>query len=221
MVFLGIFVCPGENDIGIALTGVGDEDLGAVEDPVVAVAHGGRSGASGIGAGGGLGQTEAAHLFTFGQGHEEFLLLLLGAEQVDRVGAEGEMGRQGHPGRGADPGQFLDSNRIADIIGSGPAIFLRKDDAGQAEFGQPVKHQLPVKPFLFVTFRSRGGHLLFGKTPHHIADQPLFFGVLEMHWSCLHLYLTQGNTFHHSSAYISKVYVRVKNFPAFLSPYRT
>ena len=79
-----------------SLGGVGDEDFAAVEQPVVALVHGGGLGAAGIGAGVGLGEAEGANFFTSGQGHQIFLLLLLGAEGEDRPGAKGHVGGQNH-----------------------------------------------------------------------------------------------------------------------------
>ena len=82
----------GKDHIGVRLGGVGDEDFAAVEQPVVALVHGGGLGAAGIGAGVGLGEAEGANFFTSGQGHQIFLLLLLGAEGEDRPGAKGHVG---------------------------------------------------------------------------------------------------------------------------------
>ena len=180
MLFRGL-VAARQHHVGFGFAAVGDEDLAAVENPVVAVAGGGGLGAARIGAGGGLGQAEAAEFLARGQGHEEFLLLFLGAEHVDRVGAEGQVGRQGDAGGAADAGQFLDRDGVADVVGAAAAVLFGEDDPGQAEFAQPVVHQGPVETFFLVADAGRRRDLGLGETPDHVTDQLLLFGQFEIH----------------------------------------
>ena len=73
---------------------VGDEDLRAVDHVLVAVAARGRADPGDVGAGAGLGDPEAADLLALDPGDEVALLLVLGAEHLDRrqdhVGVDGE-----------------------------------------------------------------------------------------------------------------------------------
>ena len=63
---------------------VGDVGLRAVDDVLVAVAHRARLDARDVGARVGLGDAQAGDLLALDRRHEVGLLLLLGAEQVDR-----------------------------------------------------------------------------------------------------------------------------------------
>ncbi len=181
MVLLGILVGPGEDDIGVGVTGVGDEDLGAVEDPLVTLTDRRGPGAAGVGPGRGLGQAEGAKGRALGQRDEVFHLLLFGAEQVDRVGTEGQVGREGDTGRAADPRQFLDGDGVADVVGAGAAVFLGEDDAGEAEFAQAIEHQGAVEMLLLVALGGRGGDLGLGELAYHVTEQVLFFGQFKFH----------------------------------------
>ena len=73
---------PHDGDVGDGA--VGDPHLGAVEHPVVAVALGRGAHAAGVGAEVGLGQAEAADRLAGRHARQPLLLLLLGAERVDR-----------------------------------------------------------------------------------------------------------------------------------------
>ena len=92
----------------VGAVAVGDVGLRAVDDVLVAVAHGARLDAGDVGAGVGLGDAEAEDLLALDRGHEVLLLLLLGAEQVDRrrrhVGVDRDAHRQAAGvGRGRSP----------------------------------------------------------------------------------------------------------------------
>ena len=88
---------PGGDDVRAGLAGIGDEALGAIDHPrstVGAVLEaGGRAGATGIGAGAGLGQAVRAEDPALRHRDEEPLLLLRGAGQVERPAAEATCGR--------------------------------------------------------------------------------------------------------------------------------
>ena len=74
-----------DDDEHVGVAGVGDEDLGAVEDPVLPllVQHGHGLLALGVGAGAGLGQAEGAQPLAGAQLGQVLLLLLLGAVLID------------------------------------------------------------------------------------------------------------------------------------------
>ena len=59
----------GKDHIGVRDAAVGDENFLAVEQPVIALVHGGGLGAPRVGAGVGLGEAESADFFPLGQGH--------------------------------------------------------------------------------------------------------------------------------------------------------
>ncbi len=186
MMLLGLPVGAGQNDIGFGVAAVGDKDLAAVDHPLIAVAHGGGLGPPGIGAGRVLGEAEGAELAPFGEGFEELLLLLLGAEEVDRVGAQRQVSRESHPGGGADPRELLDGDGVADVVGLGAAVRLGKDDPRQAQLAELVVHQGAVEALRLVALGDAGGDLGLGEFPHHLPHQVVFFGQLKNHrWSPL------------------------------------
>ena len=75
----------GNDDEHIGKTGVGDEDLGAVQQPAVLTLHGVGLLALGIGAGAGLGQAESAQPLAAAQ-LGQVLCLLLGGCRSHRWG---------------------------------------------------------------------------------------------------------------------------------------
>ena len=88
---------------------VGDVGLGAVDHPLVAVAHGARADALDVGAGVGLGDAEAGDLLALDRRHQVVLLLLLGAELQDR--------RRGHVGVHRDAHREPAAARVRELLG--------------------------------------------------------------------------------------------------------
>ncbi len=126
----------GENHVGVRHAAVGDKDLLAVEQPVVALVDGGGLGAARVGAGVGLGEAEGADLLTLGQGNQIFFLLLLGAEGEDGPGAQGHMGGQNHACAAVHPGQLLHRDGIAHNVKPRAAVLLGIGDAHQPHLSQ-------------------------------------------------------------------------------------
>ena len=94
----------GDDHEHIGIAGVGDEDLGAVENPVLAllVQHGHGLLPLGVGAGAGLGQAEGAQPLAGAQLGQVLLLLLLGAVLIDGGRAQGGVGGEDNAGGAAD-----------------------------------------------------------------------------------------------------------------------
>ena len=92
---------------------VGDERLGAVDHPLVAIEHGLGAGPSRIRTGIRFGQAECSQSASGCQVGEPLTLLLLGAEAVDRIGAQTHACLEGDGDGGVDPGQFLDGDAQA------------------------------------------------------------------------------------------------------------
>ena len=74
------------------MSAVGDKGLSAVEDVVVAVAHGGGADGCGVGASSGLREGKGADLLTAGQGDEVLLFLLLSAVEIDGHSSDAGVG---------------------------------------------------------------------------------------------------------------------------------
>ena len=154
----------GKNHIGVRLGGVGDEDLAAVEDVVIPLEDGGGLGAAGVGAGVGLGEAKGADLLALDQGHQVFLLLLLGAVGKDGPGTQGHVGGQNDAGAAVHPGKLLHGDGVAQHVQAGSAVFLGVGDAHEPQLGQ-LLHGLIRELVLLVQQESDGLDLVFRKLP--------------------------------------------------------
>ena len=132
-----------EYHIGIRLGRVGNENLAAVEQVVVALVDRGRLRAARIRAGVGLGQAERADLFALCQRDQVFLLLLLGAERENWPRAERHMGGQDNARAAVYARKLFNGDRVAQHIQPGAAVFFR--------IGQPHIAELA---HLFYRFRG-------------------------------------------------------------------
>ena len=168
----------GKDHVGVRLGGVGDEDLAAVEQVVVALVHGGGLGAAGVGAGVGLGQAEGADLLTPGQGHQVLLLLLLGAEGEDGPGAQGHVGGENDARAAVHPGQLLHGDGIADGVQPRAAVLLGIGDAHQAHLPQ-LLHCFGRELVGLIQREGDGLHLFLGKGPDLGAQLLMRLGGLE------------------------------------------
>ena len=87
---------------------------------------------AGVRAGLGLGQPERARALAAHSRGSHSLLLLLGAEQVDRLGAERGVGAQRDRDRRVDARQLLDRDRVRERVAAGAPVLLRERDPHQA-----------------------------------------------------------------------------------------
>ena len=149
----------GEDHIGVRLWRVGDEDLAAVEQPVVALVNGSSFRTAGIGAGVGFRQAKSADLFSPRQGNQIFLLLLLGAEGKDGPRAQRYVGRQDHTRSTVHPGQLFHSNGIAENVQSHAAVFLGIRQAEPTQLPH-FPYGLGGKFVLLIQHKSNGLDLL-------------------------------------------------------------
>ena len=108
----------------------GHVELGAVDHPVVAVLlHGEGLGAARVGARVRLGEAERADHLALGQGDQVFALLLRGAEQVERRGAERGVGGQGQAERAVAAGDLFDGDGIGEGVAACAAVFFGEGHA--------------------------------------------------------------------------------------------
>ena len=115
---------------------IGTESLGAVQDPVVALAHGGHAGAAGVGPGRGLGQAPGADEFSRGEFADVLFLLSFVAGKKNVIGTEGGMGGDDDADRAIHAREFLDGGHVFDVAHSGTAVLRREDHAHQAHLAQ-------------------------------------------------------------------------------------
>jgi hypothetical protein len=116
--------------------GVGDELLGAVDDPLAILERRASARVAGVRAGFGLGQPEGAESLAAAQSRHPLLLLLLGPEQVDRLGSERGVGAERDRHRGVHARQLLDRERVGERVAPGAAVLLGKRDPHQVELAQ-------------------------------------------------------------------------------------
>ena len=159
---------------------VGDEDLAAVEHPVVALVLGHRLLHGGVGARAGLGQAESAQPLAGGQLGQVLLLLLLGAVLADGPGAQGGVGRHHHGGGGAVLGQLLAHADVVDIAQAGPAVLLGKGHAHHPHVRQLVPGLLG-EPLFFVDLCSDRGDFLQAEVMQHVQYVLLIRGKMKIH----------------------------------------
>ena len=114
MVALGL-IRHGKHHEDICLGGVGDKALGAVENVVVTLQNGHSLLTGGIRAGVRLSQAERAQLAAGQQVGQILHLLLLRAEGIDRVAAQGRVGSHNRSSRGAALCKFFNCHSIGKI----------------------------------------------------------------------------------------------------------
>ena len=156
---------------------VGDEDLLAVQDPVVAVAHGPGAEAGDVGPGARLGDRERAHL-GLGRGAEQ-----LGGPAGHLLGgAAGHQGDQRQPAAedaegdaGTAPAELLDQQRLEDagLVLADHAVEVHAVEADVGRLGQDrpgevlglvvVGRDRPDLPLGELAGPFLGGHLVFGE----------------------------------------------------------
>ena len=125
-----------EDHIGVGLGRVGDEDLAAVEEPVITLVQSSGLGAAGIGTGIGLGKTEGAQLLALRQGDQVLLLLLLGTVGEDGPRAQRHVGRQNDAGTAIHPGELLHRDGIAQGIQTRASVLLGIGNTHQTQLSQ-------------------------------------------------------------------------------------
>ena len=172
----------GDDDEHIGVTGVGDEDLGAVQDVVLAllVQHGHGLDAAGVGARAGLGQAEGAQPLAGAQLGQILLLLSLGAEVIDGVGAQAGMSGEDDAGGAADLAHLLNSHDIAEVGSALAAVLLGEINAHHAQLGH-LLDGLGGETLFLVHFLSQRLDLVLSEAAIHLLDEEFFFRQIKIH----------------------------------------
>ena len=165
----------GEHEADVGNAGVGDELLGAVEHPLVAVEH--RRGARGqcVGAGARLGQAVAAAPFAAGEARQPGGLLRVRAEQRHRQRADAVLHHQRqHEGLlAAGALEHPHRHRQRQVQA---AVLLGQVEHGQAKLGRLLHQALQHAGRLGLDVGQPGPHLLVAKAPGGI-EQRLVLGA--------------------------------------------
>ncbi|GAA2923913.1 hypothetical protein GCM10020221_19920 [Streptomyces thioluteus] len=123
---------PGDDDHQVGEDAVGDERLGTVDHPVVALVDGGRPDALEVGARARLGHGDGGDRLAAAEAGQPAPLLLLGGQgrqvRADDVVVQGD-GEAGGPG----PGELLGQDgAVAEVGGAPAAVLLGRGEAEQA-----------------------------------------------------------------------------------------
>ena len=172
----------GKDHEHVGVAGVGDEDLGAVEDPVLPllVQHGGGLLALGIGAGARLGQAERADPLAGAQLGQVILLLLLGAVLIDGSAAQGGVGGDDNAGGAADLAHLLDGHDIGQNVRAGAAVLLGEIDAHHPQLRHLLDGFLGER-LVLVHPLGQGLDFIFGEVTVHLAEHFLLSGKVQIH----------------------------------------
>jgi len=178
-------------DIGFGDAAVGDENLAAVQDKVVALAHGRGFLGGRVRARAGLGQGEAADFLARGQIRHIFFLLRLSAEGQDGVQA----GRCVHGINGGMAGahgrDFFNGDDIGQVVAAAAAQFFGREQAEKSQFAHALDRG--GGEFLFaVNFRRDGQDFFLREFAGHLLDQSLFFGQGKVHAHILKVTVLRG-----------------------------
>jgi hypothetical protein len=158
---------------------VGDEGLGAVDDVLVAVALGGGANPGNVRPGAGLRDPNGADQLPLDGGDEIALLLLLGAEQVDRGGRHVGVNRHPH----VEPAAARIAHRVrADervvVVAALAAVLLRVAEADVAELAGAVEDG--VRPQVLLILKAVGSELLQHPGLHRLAQLLVLVGEDEV-----------------------------------------
>ena len=159
---------------------VGDEDLRAVQNVVVTLQLSNTGALCSVRTSVRLGQSESADLVALGQHAEVLLLLLGGAVCDDRAAAQTIVGSENIAGGSALLGQLLDSDCRGKVVSACAAELFGHDHAHNAQIEQLLDVLAGVSRG-FVGFRSDGLNFVLGEVMHHLANQFLFTGQMEIH----------------------------------------
>src|SRR5581483_4553075 len=172
-------VRPRERDDVVGHGAAGDVHLLAVQDVVVAVAHGARVEVAGLGSDVRLGEAERALYGAGGDVLADPLLLALVA--ADHYRLRRQRREQEHQPRGAAVlRRFLDGEGEGQHAGAAAAVLLRDREPGQAGLAKRREDVVRVLLRLVDLGRARGD-LLFRDAPGGLLDQTVFVGEGEVH----------------------------------------
>ena len=178
------FVGHGKNHINFGFAAIGDENLAAVDNVVVAVTD--RNGllGGGVGAGTRFRETERAHLGSFRERNQIFLFLLFRTISKNRPGTQRNRRRQGNANPRIRLADFFHGQDVAQDIAIRTAVLLGKADSRQAEADHFII-QRTGKCFVLITFFRSGRDLLLGKITGNLLHHFLVFCQFEHFFALL------------------------------------
>jgi len=157
-----------------------DPHLAAADDVAVVLARVAGVHVGDVGARAGLRHPGAGEDLAPREGREVALLLLLGAEALDRVADQAAREGEGAGDDVADLGDLLDHHRVAQVVEPGAAVLGRHDAAGQAEAAGRAG-DLGRKPLLAVVVGDVRGDLVAREVAGERDELELVRGRRQVH----------------------------------------
>ena len=165
----------GHTDVGIVR--VGGEGLRAVQNPAIALTHGGCACACGIF---GLGEGPASQPLTGHKFREVTLFLLFGTGFVNVITAERRVRREDDPHRAIHARKFLDDDGVFDVTESRAAVLFGKNRAHVTELAQ-LLDDFERKSLRLVPLHDVRPNFRFRELAHGFAKVNLLRRVVEFH----------------------------------------
>src|SRR4029077_6102624 len=164
-------------DVGSA---VGDELLRAVDHPVPIADFTARLGRAGVAAGLRLGEAERPQLPSREQLGQPALLLLLGAELVDRRRAQADRCFEGDADARVRPGNLFDGQAKGEKISAGSTVLFGKGKAEETNLPH-LPLDVIAEPVLAVELLRSRSHHLPSEGAARVANRLLFGCQIEVH----------------------------------------
>src|SRR5213592_2753247 len=160
--------------------GVRDVHLGAVQDPVVAVAHGAGLDAGHVGAGARLGHGDRRHLLAADGRDEIALLQLLAAEAVERRGGHVGLHRDAHRDAGVVAArELLQEDRVVRVVEAEAAVALVVADAEEPELAHLAVEGL-VDAAELVELAGPGDQLRLHEPADRVAERLVLCAAVDV-----------------------------------------
>ena len=165
---------------GIGAGGVGDPELGAVEQEPALCSIGAQLHRDNIRSRARFGHRQAADMFAADQLGQVPCLLLVIAPAADLVDAQVAVRAIAEPDRGAGPADFLYRDDMVEIAEPQPAPFFLHGDPVQPQLAHRRPQLVAREPVLGVSARGQRRDLLIGKAARRLADHHGAFGQGEI-----------------------------------------
>ena len=175
-----------EYDKNVSIVSVGDEDLGAIKNPAIAIINSNSLLHSSICTCAGLGQTESAKLLAGSQGNQILLLLLFCTILVDRPAAKRLMSGHNYGCGCAVLSDLLAGCNVSKIAHAGSAVLLREIDSKESHLAKLVACVLRELLFL-VDFSGNRAYFLLAEVLQSVEDILLVFCEMKIHKQCAYL----------------------------------
>ena len=173
-----ILVGLGIHRVPVGVLTVGDEALGAVDHPLVALAGGGGLHPRHVGAGVWLGQAEGREQRSLGEAAEVLALELLGGRERDRRGRQAVTGKRGSD-TGAAPGDLLFDQGAVEVSEAGSPVLGREVAVHQPEL-PGLLDDLLGPGALLVVIPGHGADFILREVVGHLSYLLLLVGEREI-----------------------------------------